>query len=547
MVVAANPMAVDAGIEILKKGGDAVDAAVAIQAMLGLVEPQSSGIGGGSFFMYYDAASGTVSSLDGRERAPAGATPDMFLDANGKPLPFPQAVRSGRSTGVPGTFALLAEAHDKLGSLPWKDLFAPVIRAASQGFKVPVRMGGFLSENMELTSEVRELFSHPDGTPLHPGDDFKNPAYADTLERLAKEGPSAIYQGEIAAQIVKRTHEEPLPGTLSLQDLKDYKPDWGKPICGPFHGYSVCVPPPPSSGVSILELLAMLDHTDIAQRGPKDSKAWFEFAEASRLMYADRDRYIGDAEFVRVPLQGLLESGYIQARAQLIGEQAGPPPAAGKVPGVVDGKDGTVEQPGTSHFVVMDAKGNVVSMTTSVESVFGSQRTVGGFVLNNQLTDFSFRPVDDAGKPVANAVQARKHPRSSMAPTIVLDANGRFYAAVGSPGGSAILDYNAKTVVGFLAWGLSMQEAIELPNLIAIGPQFMGEVNKFSPDIKAGLKERGIDLIGGRAEGSGLHGILRKADGTFEGGADPRREGVVKTVSGGAGDSPAESPGHPRH
>ena len=530
MVVAANPMAADAGMEILRKGGDAVDAAVAVQAMLGLVEPQSSGVGGGSFFLYYNAATGVVSALDGRERAPAGATPDMFLDEHGKPLPFFQAVRSGRSTGVPGTFAMLAEAHDKLGSLPWKDLFAPAIRAASEGFKVPVRMGGFLAENagIPLTPEVHALFAHADGSTLHPGDDFKNPAYAKTLTRLAKEGPSAIYTGEIAEQIVARIHEDPLPGTMTLEDLKSYKADWGQPVCGPFQGYTVCVPPPPSSGVSLLQLLAMLDHTDIAKLGPADPKAWFELAEASRLMYADRDRYVGDPEFVRVPLQGLLDPAYLRARAGLIGEHAGPPPAPGRLPGAL-GKDATVESEGTSHFVIMDAAGNVVSMTTTVESVFGSGRTVGGFVLNNQLTDFSFRPADDSGGPLANAVQGRKRPRSSMAPIIVLDHDGKFVAAVGSPGGSAILDYNAKTVVGVLAWGLSMQDAIDLPNIIAAGAQFSGEVNKFSPQIRAGLKDRGMDLTGGRAEGSGLHGVLRKPDGTFEGGADPRREGVVRT------------------
>jgi gamma-glutamyltranspeptidase / glutathione hydrolase len=531
ILAAANPMAADAGMEILRKGGDAVDAAVAIQAMLGLVEPQSSGVGGGSFFMYYSASTGEVLSLDGRERAPAGAKPDMFLDEHGKPLPFFQAVRSGRSTGVPGTFAMLAEAHSKLGSLPWKQLFSPAIRAAREGFKVPERMGGFLSPDtpFPLSDEVRALFARPDGSPLRPGDQFKNPAYAHTLERLAQEGPSAIYKGQIAEEIVKRTHEDPLPGAMTLEDLASYKAEWGKPVCGPFHGYSVCVPPPPSSGVSLVELLGMLDHTDIAQRGPTDPKAWFELAEASRLMYADRDRYIGDPEFVSVPVQALLNPAYVRERSGLIGDRAGPPPQAGRLPGA-PGKDATDESAGTSHFVVMDSKGNVVSMTTTVESVFGSQRTVEGFVLNNQLTDFSFRPTDDSGRPVANAVQGRKHPRSSMAPIIVLDRDGKFVGAVGSPGGSAILDYNAKALVGMLGWGLPVQAAIELPNIIANGNQFSGEVKKFSPEVRAGLKERGVDLVGGRAEGSGLHGIMRKPDGTYEGGADPRREGVVRVL-----------------
>ena len=532
MVSAANPLAADAGMEILRKGGSAIDAAVAVQAMLGLVEPQSSGVGGGSFMLYYDASTGVVTALNGREKAPAGAAPDMFLDAQGKPLPFFQAVHSGRATGVPGTYALLATAHARLGSLPWKDLFAPALRAARDGFKVPARMAGFLAPDFPLqpTPEVRALFARPDGTALQEGDRFRNPAYADTIERLAKAGPRAIYSGRIAEQIVQRIHEDPLPGTMTLKDLAAYRAEWSQPLCAPFREYSVCVPPPPSSGVSLLQLLGMLDHTDIAARGVEDPKAWFELAEASRLMYADRDRYVGDPQFVSVPVQALLNPEYVRGRAELIGDRAGPPPQPGQLPGAIAGRDATRESAGTSHFVVMDHHGNVVSMTTTVESVFGSGRTVGGFVLNNQLTDFSFRPVDEAGRPAANAVQGGKRPRSSMAPIIVLDRDGRFVAALGSPGGSSILEYNAKTLVGILAWGLSMQAAIELPNIIAHGTEFSGEVSKFPPGVRAGLRERGMELVPGRAEGSGLHGILRRHDGTFEGGADPRREGVVRIL-----------------
>jgi len=532
MVAAANPAAADAGAEILRKGGNAIDAAVAVQAMLGLVEPQSSGVGGGSFLLYYDAGTGVVSALNGRETAPAGAKPDMFLDAAGKPLPFFQAVRSGRSTGVPGTYALLAAAHARVGSLPWKQLFAPAIRAARDGFKVSGRLAGYLGPNFPLqpTAEVRALFARPDGSPLQEGDVFRNPAYAHTLEQLAKEGPRAVYSGEVAAQIVKRIHEDPLPGTMTLRDLAAYRAQWARPVCAPFRQYSVCVPPPPSSGVSLLQLLKMLDHTDIASRGPEDPKAWFELAEGSRLMYADRDRYIGDPDFVRVPVLALLDPDYVRGRAELIGDRAGPTPQPGRLPGAVVGQDATVESAGTSHFVVMDHSGNVVSMTTTVESVFGSGRTVGGFVLNNQLTDFSFRPVDESGHPVANAVAGRKRPRSSMAPIIVLDHDGRFVAALGSPGGSSILEYNAKTVVGILAWGLSMQAAIDLPNIIAHANEFSGEVSKFPPAVRDGLRERGMELVPGRAEGSGLHGIMRRPDGTFEGGADPRRDGVVRVL-----------------
>ncbi len=532
MVAAANPAAADAGIDILRKGGNAIDAAVAVQAMLGLVEPQSSGVGGGSFMLYYDAATGVVSAITGRETAPAAAKPDMFLDAQGKPLPFFQAVRSGRSTGVPGTYALLGAAHARLGSLPWKELFGPAIQAAREGFKVSDRLSGYLAPNFPFapTAEVRALFARPDGSPLQQGDLFKNPAYAQTLEKLAKQGPRALYSGEIAAQIVERVHEDPLPGTMTVQDLAAYRAEWSKPLCAPFRQYSVCVPPPPSSGVALLQLLGMLDHTDIATRGPGDARGWFELAEASRLMYADRDRYVGDPDFVHVPVLAMLDPDYVRGRADLIGDRAGPPPQPGRLPGVVAGLDATRESAGTSHFVVMDHAGNVVSMTTTVESVFGSGRTVGGFVLNNELTDFSFRPVDESGHPAANAVAGRKRPRSSMTPIIVLDHDGHFVAALGSPGGNSILEYNAKALVGILAWGLSMQAAIDLPNIIARGNDFSGEVSKFPPAVRDGLRERGMELVPGRAEGSGLHGIMRKPDGTFEGGADPRRDGVVRVL-----------------
>lgn len=531
VVAAANPVAADAGVEILRKGGSAVDAAVAIQAMLGLVEPQSSGVGGGAFMLYYDAATGVISALDGREKAPAGATPDMFLDEHRKPMSYLQAVRTGRSTGVPGAVAMLSEAHARLGNLPWRALFEPAIRAATNGFKVPQRLAGFLSPDFAFpaTPEIRALFSRPDGTALQAGDLFRNPQYARTLRRIAIEGPRALYGGSIAAEIVKRTHEVPTPGTMTLRDLAAYRADWAEPICRPYREYSVCVPPPPSSGLNLLQLLTMLDHTDIAERGASDPQSWFLFAQASRLMYADRDRYVADPQFISVPVERLLDPAYLSERARLIGERAGPAPQPGQLAGVFRAADATREAAGTSHFVVMDFAGNVVSMTTTVESVFGSGRTVGGFVLNNQLTDFSYQPTDEHG-PVANAVQGGKRPRSSMAPVIVVDHDGHFVAALGSPGGSAILDYSAKTIVAVLAWHLSMQQAIELPNLIARGNDFAGEINRFAPGVVDGLRDRGIELKEGRAENSGLHGLLRMPDGSYEGGADPRREGVVRTL-----------------
>ena len=530
-VAAANPMAVDAGLEILGRGGKAIDAAVAVQAMLGLVEPQSSGVGGGSFLMYYDARTGRVSALDGREKAPAGATPDMFLDEHGKPLPFIEAVRSGRSTGVPGAIAMLASAQAKFGALRWRELFQPASRAAAAGFRVPARLAMFLGEGSPLppTNEVRTLFSRPDGSTVEEGDLFQNPDYAHTLERIATEGPRALYSGPLAAQIVQTTHQQPLPGTMTLKDLSSYRADWMTPVCRPYRGYSVCVPPPPSSGVALLQMLSILEHTDIASRSPSDPQAWFLFAQASRLMYADRDRYVGDPHFVPVPVERMLDPAYVRLRAQLIGEHAGPAPLPGDI-AVPRGRDATSESAGTSHFVIVDGDGDVVSMTTTVESVFGSGRVVGGFVLNNQLTDFSFLPSDD-GHPVANAVRGGKRPRSSMAPVIVLDRSGNFVAALGSPGGNAILEYNAKTLVALLAWKLSLRQAIELPNLIARGNTFSGEIARFSPAVVEGLRERGIELRPGRAENSGLHGVVRLPDGSYAGAADSRREGVARMLA----------------
>lgn len=533
-VAAAHPLAVHAGVEILRAGGSAVDAAVAVQATLGLVEPQSSGLGGGAFLLHYDAAGDTVTAYDGRETAPAGATPDMFLGADGKPLGYGAAVTSGRSTGAPGAIAMLGLAHERYGQLPWKDLFDGAARAAEDGFTVPQRLARFASSKFPQATlpDARAMYSRPDGTPVQPGDVLKNPAYAATLRSVASLGPRALLEPPIAAQIVARTHAEPLPGTLTVQDLAAYRPRAAEPLCRPYRIYVVCVPPPPSSGVSLLQLLAILERTDIAQRSATDPQAWFLFAEASRLMYADRDRYVADPDFVTVPVTGLLDPAYVAARAALIGERAGAAPVAGVPPGVVAdvGEDATVEASGTSHFVVIDARGNVVSMTTSVESLFGSGRAVGGFFLNNQLTDFSFAATED-GRPVANAVAPGKRPRSSMSPVIVLDHAGHVVAALGSPGGSAILAYNAKALVGMLAWGLPLQQAVELPNLIARGGEFYGEVARFPQPVLEALAARGVTVKAGRGEESGLHGVAVREGGRLEGAADPRREGVWHAIN----------------
>ena len=443
-------------MNVLRRGGSAVDAAIAVQAMLSLVEPQSSGIGGGAFMTYYDGATRRVTVYDGRETAPAGATPDMFLDDNGAPLPFARAVLSGRATGVPGVVRMLHHAHRAHGRLPWRGLFGDAERTARDGFIVSPRLGRMIAARYPQNGapDVLAYFAEADGTLLDPGDTLRNPAYADFLRRLAAEGPSALYSGPTAERIVARVREGELPGSMTLADLAAYRPVERQPLCRTYRLTLICVPPPPSSGVAVLQLLAILERTDIAERGPADPQAWFLFAEASRLMYADRDRYVGDPAFAAVPVEGLLDPAYVAARARLIGAQAGPPPPPGTPPGApAAGADATLEPAGTSHFVIGDAQGNVVSMTTTVESIFGSGRMVDGFFLNNQMTDFNFEPRDADGRLTANAVAPGKRPRSSMLPAILL-RDGRFVGAIGSPGGSAILAYVGKAMVGMLDWQL---------------------------------------------------------------------------------------------
>jgi gamma-glutamyltranspeptidase/glutathione hydrolase len=532
MVAAANPLAVEAGLRVLREGGSAVDAAVAVQAVLGLVEPQSSGLGGGAFLTYYDARTRTVSAYDGRETAPAGATPELFLDEAGKPLNRSTAILSGRSTGAPGAVAMLALAQADHGKLAWNRLFLDAERLADQGFPAPGRMAMSASSRspQASTPDALAYFTKPDGTKIQKGDTVRNPAYAATVRKIAAQGPKALLEGEIAEAIVAKVREGQYPGTLSLDDLKRYKPRKGEALCRPFRVYIVCTPGAPSGGPAVLQGLGLLERTDIAAH-PNDAEGWYLFSQASRLMYADRDRYIGDPAFVDVPMEGLLEPAYLEARAKLIGPMATPtaPPAGAPRGAKARAPDQTREPAGTTHFVVADAAGNVVSMTTTVESIFGSGRMVHGFFLNNQLTDFSFSPKDASGAPVANAVGPGKRPRSSMAPAIVLDRNRNFVAAVGSPGGPAILAYNLKTLVGMLDWKMPVQDAIALPNLIAAGTFYAAEVDKFSPEIVQGLAAKGVTLRSGAgAEGSGLHGVEVTPQG-LRGGADPRREGVARS------------------
>jgi gamma-glutamyltranspeptidase/glutathione hydrolase len=531
-VSAANPLAVEAGMKVLREGGTAVDAAVAVQAVLGLVEPQSSGLGGGAFMMHYDAATGDITSFDGRETAPAAATPELFYE-NGRPLGFRDAVLSGRSTGVPGAVAMLGMAHGKHGRLAWSALFGDAERLARDGFVVSPRLAGFAASRSGQggTPWAEAYFTKADGTRVVAGDVLRNPAYARTVAELAAGGPDALYEGRIATEILDAVGAQPRPGSLTAADLAAYEARERGALCRPYRLYLVCVPPPPSSGVAILQFLGMAETVPAILEGPDSVEAWVTFAQLQRVMYADRDRYVGDPAFTGVPVQGMLDEGYVAERAELAltltgAAEAGRPPG-----GVIRGFDATQEPSGTSHFVVVDAEGDVVSMTTTVESVFGSGRMAAGFFLNNQLTDFSFEPLRADGQPAANAVAPGKRPRSSMSPIIVLDMEGRFVAALGSPGGTSILAYNAKALVAVLDWGLPMQDAFDLPNLVARGNGFGADAERFSPGLRAALGERGIVIRPNSSENSGLHGaIWRRGQGGswgWDGGADDRREGVV--------------------
>ena len=529
-VAAAHPLATEAGLAVLRRGGSAVDAAIAVQAMLSLVEPQSSGLGGGAFLNHYDSASRAVTVYDGRETAPAGATADMLMGPDGKPLPFDKAVLTGRATGVPGVVRMLKLAHDEHGKMAWSALFGDAERSAREGFVVSNRLGRFVNGNAPQASapDARAYFSQANGSLVKTGDTLRNPAYADFLRRLSAQGPDAFYRGPTAERIVARTRAGPLGGSMTLGDLAGYAPVKREPLCRTYRIHILCVPPPPSSGVGLLQVMAMLERTDVASRGPGDPHAWFLFGEGSRLMYADRDRYVADPAFATVPVQGLLDPAYVASRAALIGAAAGSPPVAGAPPGApVAALDRTLEPAGTSHFVVVDARGNAVSMTTTVESIFGSGRMVDGFFLNNEMTDFSLQPTDDRGRPVPNAVAPGKRPRSSMTPVIIMDQDRRLAGAIGSPGGTAILAYVAKTLLGALAWNLPMQEAINLPNLVARGSAFNGEAGKMPPAILEGLRARGVEVRAGSGEDSGLHGVIVRG-GRFDGGADPRRDGIAR-------------------
>ena len=528
MVAAANPLAVKAGYDVLKAGGSAVDAAVAIQAVLGLVEPQSSGIGGGAFMTYYDAKTHKVTAYNGRETAPADATPDMFLDDNKNPIPFKQAVVSGRATGVPGAVAMLELAQKEHGFLPWRQLFTPAIALAEQGFTVSPRLASMINGHSPeaYTEDAIRYFVKANGERYQAGDILKNPDYANSLKAISEKGSAALLTGAIAQAIVDKVHQAPLAGSMTMADLAGYRPKESAALCKGYHLYVVCTPDAPSGGVGLQEALGLLSHTDIDRRNADDPKAWLEFAEASRLAYADRDYFVGDPDFVKVPVTGLLDPHYIAERAKLIGDKASPQaPSHGNPKGAPSySMDATAEPGGTTHLVIVDSKGNAVSMTTTVENIFGSGRMVGGFFLNNQLTDFSFSPQAYDNTPAANAVAGDKRPRSTMAPTLVFNQKGQFVAALGSPGGSSIQAYNLKAIVALLDWHMPVDQALALPNLVAHGTLFLSD--PFPAKVSQGLKDLGVTLTPAGHEESGLQAIIKRGN-YYEGGADIRREGTA--------------------
>jgi gamma-glutamyltranspeptidase / glutathione hydrolase len=531
MVAAANPLATAAGREMLRAGGSAVDAAIAVQLVLNLVEPQSSGIGGGAFMVHWDQSRRGVTTLDGREMAPAAVTPELFMGADGKPLGFMAAVVGGRSVGVPGTVKMMEAAHAKWGRLPWAQLFQPALTLAREGFTVSPRLNGLLGQETALKGDAtaRAYFYGEDGAPRPVGHLLKNPAFAATLEALATRGSAAFYSGPVAEDIVATVRGHATnPGMMTLADLAAYRIEERAPVCGAYRDYTLCGMGPPSSGaIAVQQILSVLATRDMSRMGPGAEAAHW-MAEAGRLAFADRALYVGDPAFVPVPVAGLLDETYLKSRAALVQPDrsmgraiAGTPPM--KRAWLMAPADGT--EFGTSHISVIDGEGNAVAMTTTIEDGFGARiMTKGGFPLNNELTDFSFVPVEN-GKPVANRVEPGKRPRSSMAPTLVFDASGGLYAVVGSPGGSQIIGYVAKTLVALLDWKLDPQQAVDYPNHgsrngpteIEKGTEADGWIAQL---VARGHEVRAIDMT------SGIQAIIKTKDG-FLGGADSRREGVA--------------------
>ncbi|RTL47010.1 MAG: gamma-glutamyltransferase family protein [Burkholderiales bacterium] len=540
-VTAANPLAVDAGVDILKAGGSAVDAAVAVQAVLGLVEPQSSGIAGGAFLLHWDGRE--VQALDGRETAPAAATPGLFLKPDGKPMPIREAISSGLSTGTPGVLAMLAEAHLRHGKLPWARLFEPAIRLAEQGFAVSPRLNELLSGETALRNDpiAAAYFFDAAGAPLAVGTVLKNPAYAAVLRGIAANGVKAFYEGPVAVDIVRRVKAHARPGLLTTEDLAAYRPVVRAPLCNDWRAWRICGFGPPTSGhLTLMQILGLLDTQPAARAASAITADWMHaYAESAKLAFADRAQFIGDPAFVTAPggdWQNLLSLAYLRQRGALIGPRASGIATAGNPAPVQQALAPQADQleSGTSHISIVDAQGHAVAMTTSVESAFGNRMMsdggtglAGGFVLNNQLTDFALNPVGADGKPVANRVEAGKRPRSSMAPTLVFDRKGQLLMAAGSPGGPVIIHYVAKVITGTLAWGLPVQQAVDLPNFGHFNSgSLIVENGALSAEQLADLRGRGHQVVETDLT-SGLQVLLR-VPGGWVGGADPRREGVVR-------------------
>jgi gamma-glutamyltranspeptidase/glutathione hydrolase len=532
LVAAANPYAAKAALDMLRQGGSSVDAAIAAQMVLTLVEPESSGLGGGAFMLLWDPATNKITSLDGRETAPASATPGMFLDANGNPRAHFDAIPGGLSVGVPGVLAMLELAHKKFGKLPWATLFGPAIALADKGVPVSEKLARELRAYPKIAAmpDVKRTFTKPDGTLLKEGDVLKNPALAAALRAIAKGGAKAFYTGPIARDIVDKVQHAPVnPGGMTLADLAHYRAKERAPVCARYRGERICSMGPPSSGgIAVLQILGMLQRFPSKDLTPNLLGEIHLFSQASRLAFADRVTYLGDPAFVRAPVHGLLDRSYLSARASLIDPARDMGQAAPGNPPSIHADFAPQKSPelhGTSHLSIVDDAGQVVSMTTTVEFVFGSEMMVDGFFLNNELTDFSFVPMQ-GGKPVANAPAPGKRPMSAMAPTIAFDRHGRFAMALGSPGGPAIIPYVAETLVAMIDGRLSPRDAAALPHHVNLnGPLFLE--NDISLDALApALAKMGYDVRRGREEMSGLH-IIKRVKNGYIGAADPRRDGVA--------------------
>ncbi|WP_235776803.1 gamma-glutamyltransferase [Pseudorhizobium marinum] len=534
MVAAANPLAAEAGRKVLATGGNAIDAMVAVQSVLGLVEPQSSGLGGGAFLVYYDASSGRLTTFDGRETAPMEATPTLFQDDQGQPLKFMEAVVGGRSVGTPGTVRLLHEVHGRLGKAEWASLFDPAITLASDGFAVSPRLASLVAsegDKLKTFDSTTRYFFDAAGAPLAAGAMLKNAAYAETLKAIAAGGADAFYKGPIAEAIVKTVREAAgNPGVLSLSDLANYKIKERDPVCIAYRALDVCGMGPPSSGaVAVGQMLGTLENFDIRGLGPESPESWRLIGDAQRLAFADRERYLADTDFVPAPIKGLLGKTYLEQRAALLDREtalAKDEVKAGEPEwdhALLFGDGEATELPSTSHFVIVDADGNVVSMTTTIENGFGSRLMTNGFLLNNELTDFSFK-THDAGVPVANRVEPGKRPRSSMAPTIVIK-DGKPLLAIGSPGGSQIIGYVAQALVAYIDWQMPVEEIVAMPHLNNRFGTYDLEAGTDAEDLAEPLRSLGYEVKAGEMN-SGLHAIEITAEG-LAGSADPRREGVA--------------------